>query len=151
MKNSILIDLDGVLVNSYSTTGSVPIEEFDADAFNAKIPNFPMNGVIHDLLIDFEAAGRKLIFLTARQELMRPNTEAWLSRYGWSMYPLIMRDAGDMRDDVLYKLGQYRTKIRPIYGDDIAFIIDDKPEIVKAFWDAERVPGMCFVGGMRSD
>lgn len=148
MRNTIIVDLDGVLVNSYSDQTYCPIEVFDADAFNQAIPDFPMNGVIHDLLIDFEAMGRTLIFLTSRREDMRDNTEAWLSRYGWNKYPLIMRPEGDMREDALYKISRYRSEIRPIHGGDIAFVIDDRQDIVDAFWDELGIPGFCFLGGM---
>ena len=145
MNKAALIDLDGCLVNSLWSQTYVPIAEFDAEAFNERIPDFPLNTLIHNLLISLEESGYNLYFLTARQKFMYPNTKEWLQKLGWGDVPLVMRPEGDIRPDVEYKLDTYR-KMKD-YGVRAEFIIDDKMEIIQAFWEQEKIPGFCFVGG----
>lgn len=151
MRSTILVDLDGCLVNSYSRTPHVSTEEFStrmAQRFNDKILNYPLNKPIHDFLVAFEASNYRIIFLTARQEFMRANTKAWLSRYGWAKYHLVMRPPEDVREDSVYKVGRYQDVLKDVFGKDVAFIIDDQPAVIDAFWEQERIPGFCFKGGM---
>jgi len=73
--------------------------------------------------------GVKVIFLSGRDSVCRPETEAWLARFGLSGYPLFMRPEGDQRKDVIIKQEIYEREIKEKYF--VEAVIDDRLSVCR--------------------
>lgn len=73
----------------------------------------------------------QIIFLSGRDEVCRPETEAWLSKAGFSSgeFKLYMRPEGDNRRDSVVKLELFDRYIR--YNYDVQFVLDDRDQVVE--------------------
>lgn len=84
-----------------------------------------------DKLLAHEAAGNKIILVSARPDNYREQTEAWLERAfkGYKLdTALIMRNAGDKRDDTEVKSDIYEKYLKNL---NITKVIDDRPAVIR--------------------
>ena len=76
-------------------------------------------------------AGKKIILASGRPERTRVATEEWLQRNGVAYDDLFMRPDNDHRADTILKSQMLDAILAD--GDDISFVIDDRPTVV-AMW-----------------
>lgn len=119
---AIIVDLDGTL--ALHNRHPFAIEKCETDQ-----PNQPVLNAIKAL----SQFGYRLIFLTGREEVFRPQTDKWLKNTchvdlfaPW--YMLYMRPTGDNRKDSLVKEEILRNEILPNYY--VEFALDDRQQVV---------------------
>lgn len=133
-QKAIICDIDGTLALMGDR------DPFDWPRVGEDAVNTPVAGLL-ELIESFEslcldrAVSRvnepQVIFLSARDEVCRPETEAWLSAAGFSTAwrKLYMRPEGDNRRDSIVKLELFDRYIRPNY--DVQFVLDDRDQVVE--------------------
>jgi hypothetical protein len=80
--------------------------------------------------------GRAVLVVTARDERWREVTETWLQAHPIPHTELLMRPAGDRREDPAVK-GDILADLRTRY--DVQMAVDDRPSVVK-FWKTNAIP-----------
>jgi predicted kinase len=71
----------------------------------------------------------RIILLSGRDEVCRPETEVWLTRHAVRYEALYMRPAGDVRKDSLVKRELFDQHIRGQFN--VAFVLDDRDQVVR--------------------
>lgn len=125
----VVFDLDGTLAdNSHRIPNPLP-ENFDWDATAPLAVNDKPIMRMLEQLMEHHRAGRRIIYLTGREESSRPYTEEWLRRHG--LYDvsemLIMRPTGDRRPASDFKAEAMRRYCHPhyvhaVYDDDLSVV-----------------------------
>lgn len=130
----ILCDIDGTLALMGDR------EPYDWHRVGEDAVNRPVADLL-ELIENFEALcldravsrvnEPQVIFLSGRDEVCRPETEAWLSKAGFSSgeRKLFMRPQGDNRRDSVVKLELFDQHIRHNY--DVLFVLDDRDQVVE--------------------
>jgi predicted kinase len=86
-----------------------------------------------------EDCGYKIVVMSGRDAVCRPETEAWLKSRGIPYDVLIMRPAGDQRKDSIVKLELFQEHVAPAYA--VHGVFDDRDQVV-AMWRRIGLP--CF-------
>lgn len=133
---AIVFDMDGVLSDAAGRQHYIEYPFPDWEAF------FDACG--DDQLIDEVARlleviddGHRIVLLTARPMRVRPQTLAWLERYGLRWDLLVMREFGDYMAARVFKRRSAR-ELRD-YGFDLRLAFEDDPRNVSMFHE-EGVP-----------
>ncbi len=130
----VICDLDGTLCDIEHRLKYVQVsegEKKDWKSFFRDIPNDTVRTDILDKLMDFEQRGNKIIFVSARPDTYRRETEAWLEKVlgGYSLHTaLIMRSSRDTRDDTEVKSDIYEKYLRHL---SITKVFDDRPKVIR--------------------
>lgn len=125
---TVIFDIDGVLADNsnfkswYDEDGDFVASEFAKDISSMKVNDWAT------YLIDDIA--ENIVIITARREAFRKETEKWLKKKG-ICYDYIHFNTG--KDHVKHKLDS-----AALY-DDVLFIVEDSPELVKAYREAGYV------------
>lgn len=128
----ILCDLDGTLADITHRLHYAKGETKDWHKFFEEIPNDTLRDSTLDLILDYEKKGHEIIFVSARPDTYRWQTEAWLEKVlkGYPIHKtLIMRKASDTRDDTEVKQQMYDTYFKEKYP--IEAVIDDRPKVIR--------------------
>jgi predicted kinase len=121
---AILVDIDGTVA---LIDGRSP---YDWSRVGSDVPNQPVIEAVRAM----HAAGNAIVFCTGRDEICRPETEAWLDLYVDVPYEgLFMRPAGDSRKDAVVKREFFETEISNRWR--IAGVFDDRRQVVR-MWRA---------------
>lgn len=72
--------------------------------------------------------GIRIILVSGRDGVCRPETEEWLKKMGVDYDHLFMREAGDMRKDSIVKAEIYEREIKDKFN--IEFVLDDRQQVV---------------------
>lgn len=131
-KGLILCDLDGTLCDIKHRLHFVKGETKNWKAFFKAMPDDELRLDTVDKLLTFEEMGHEIIFVSARPETYRQETEAWLEKKmkGYPLHKtLIMRNSKDMRDDVEVKEQFYDKFFKGKYP--IEAVIDDRPKVIR--------------------
>lgn len=139
-KGFILCDLDGTLCDITHRLQYAKGETKDWAKFFSEIPNDSIRNDTVEMLLKYEDAGHEIIFVSARPDTYREQTEAWLekSMRGYKLHKtLIMRKSSDTRDDVEVKQQMYDLYFKDKYP--IETVIDDRPKVIR-MWQANNVP-----------
>ena len=127
----VVCDLDGTLCNIDHRLHFVQSEPKDWKSFFAGISNDTVRVDVLDKLLQDEEEGCKIIFVSARPEDYREQTEIWLER-AFKGYPLetalIMREAGDKRPDTEVKSDIYEKYLKQL---DVVRVYDDRPCVIR--------------------
>lgn len=119
MKNTVVFDLDGTLADGSHRIHLLPKKEdippIDDirhnrvwDAFNLACgDDRPISDNIQ--LLRSLSRSFRIVILTGRDEIARPQTEQWLKKHGAVPSFLIMRGSNDSRPDTEYKEEQLRS------------------------------------------
>ncbi|WP_442935118.1 phosphatase domain-containing protein [Micromonospora sp. CPCC 206061] len=92
------------------------------------------NPAIVELAQTIAAAGRhRIIVMSARDSVCRPETEEWLEDHNIPFDDLHMRAPRDNRKDAIVKQELYRQHIEGRY--DVAFVVDDRNQVVRMWRD----------------
>lgn len=122
MNRAIICDLDGTLVCNPFWDGS--LEHFYANIFDGFTVEWCQ------ILLESLAKHVKILFITARDEKCRHQTEHQLNTWFDFKYELYMRKSGDLRDDFVIKQ-EYLNILKDKYR--ILCCIDDNPKNCEMF------------------
>lgn len=138
--NYVLCDLDGTLCDLSARRHYVREAPKNWKKFFEEIPNDTLR---EDVLADVEATlasvrdqGKRayLVLVSARPENYKKVTEEWLARNDVDYFTLIMRRAGDSREDSIVK----REILNKYFKDKskIIKVFDDRPRVIR-MWREE--------------
>jgi predicted kinase len=117
---AILVDIDGTVA---LIDGRSP---YDWSRVGSDVPNQPVIEAVRAM----HAAGNAIVFCSGRDEVCRPETEAWLDLYVGVPYEgLFMRPEGDSRKDAVVKRKFFETEISNRWR--IAGVFDDRRQVVR--------------------
>jgi predicted kinase len=132
----VLCDLDGTIADIRHRLPLVRVPEGqpkDWKGFFAAIPADTVREDVRALLEAHRAAGRTIIFVSARPDTYKTETLDWLARHDLAHYTLLMRRGGDKRSDEIVKqemLDQHFPDRAVIHE-----VIDDRPRVLR-MWSA---------------
>lgn len=120
LPDAIICDLDGTiaLIGDRSP--------YDAAKCEIDQVNEPVRSIL-------DTSGKKIIFLSGRDDQFKPQTLAWLSKYNIYFDELHMRRSGDTRKDSIIKQEMYEQIILNKYN--VAFVLDDRDQVVRLWRD----------------
>lgn len=130
-EQAIICDLDGTLCDISHRLDFVSKEPKDWKGFFGAIPEDTIRKNVNEkinniLLRDMKI---KLIFVSARPETYRDDTEGWLSiNYPYNYDALIMREAHDKRPDTEVKSDIYEKYLKNL---NIIKVFDDRPSVIR--------------------
>jgi predicted kinase len=127
----VLCDLDGTLCEITHRLHYASGETKDWKKFFEGIPRDKLRHDTLQTILQASARGNKIFFVSARPEDYRGLTEAWLKDNlpkDFAYEALIMRRAGDTRQDTLVKQQMYDTYFK---NYPIEFVIDDRPSVIE--------------------
>lgn len=137
----IICDLDGTLcdithrLHYVKNKDNNPEFKKDWKGFFNGIEGDTPRKIVVDKLIEEYNNGRNIIYVSARPETYRKETEAWLTKHNLTFaWTLIMRPANDKRDDTEVKkdiLNKYFPNRKAI-----SLVIDDRPSVIR-MWEKE--------------
>lgn len=127
---AILVDLDG--------TAALMGDRGPYDW--ARVGDDAVNEPVREAVLAMLARGHKVVFLSGRDEVCRPDTEKWLTRHfpetatlaalhGPDVSELFMRPAGDQRKDSIVKAELFDQHIRDQYR--VVSVFDDRDQVVR--------------------
>ena len=128
----VAFDLDGTLANIDHRLHHVKNKPKCWVKFNEGIKDDLPNLLVVEVLKSLRASGHDIIFMSARQESCREETEKWLVKNGISAEnPLLlyMRDDKDYREDSLVK-EEMLEQVRLDFGKWPDMMFDDRPRVV---------------------
>lgn len=149
-KGFVICDLDGTLcdishrlhyvkpgklveISSMKDGSMEPGFKKDWRGFFAGIPDDKVRTEVLDMLLKYEGMGHEIILVSARPDDHREATEVWLKK-AFKGYPLaktlIMRRAGDSRDDTIVKQEIYDNYFKK-HDYPILCVIDDRPSVIR--------------------
>lgn len=134
--HAVVFDIDGVLSDAAGRQHYIERGRRDWAAFFEACGDDPVIEEVARLLelLDQHLA---VVLVTGRPLRVRPQTVAWLDRYGLRWDLLVMRDRGDYDQVTAYKRGVVRQLRR--YGFDLRLALEDDPAN-HAMFVAEGVP-----------
>lgn len=138
--SAIIIDLDGTLCDVSHRVHFVKAEPPNWPAFfDACVDDTPSPAVAA-LCRMARCSSYLIVYVSGRPETHRAQTEAWLEQYGLRGYALLlMRAAGDYRQDAIVKRELYETHVAGRY--DVEFCVDDRDQVVRMWRDLGLI---CF-------
>ncbi|NUN64735.1 AAA family ATPase [Pseudanabaena biceps] len=116
----IICDLDGTLALIGDRS------PYDAAKCEIDQVNEPVRSIL-------ETSGKKVIFLSGRDDQFKPQTLAWLSKHNISFEELHMRKSGDVRKDSIVKKEMYEQFILDKWN--VSFVLDDRDQVVRVWRD----------------
>ncbi|WP_328461878.1 AAA family ATPase [Actinoplanes sp. NBC_00393] len=124
LPEAVLVDIDGTVA---LMTGRSP---YDWGRVGEDEPNPAVITAVRAM----HAAGHAIVFCSGRDEVCRPETEAWLDLFvGVPYEALFMRSAGDSRKDSIVKREIFEQEVRDRWR--IVGVFDDRQQVVR-MWRA---------------
>jgi predicted kinase len=125
----ILVDIDGTLAHMNGKRSpydwhKVGVDDLDEIVSN-EVKHYWNRG--HNNVMD-ETTEPKIIILSGRDGICRPETEEWLAKHSIQYDKLLMREAGDSRKDNIVKREIFENEIRNNYR--VLFVLDDRNQVV---------------------
>ncbi|MGV1079755.1 MAG: AAA family ATPase [Candidatus Nanopelagicales bacterium] len=89
-----------------------------------------------DILASLVGDGRRVVFMSGRNESVRQATREWIDQHVMSVLPdadyeLYMRPSGDVRNDYIVKAELFEAYVRGRYN--VACVLDDRARVVKVW------------------
>jgi len=128
----VLCDIDGTIADISHRLHYVKDGNKDWKNFFAEIGEDSLRVETLNKLEEYYWQGFEIIFVTARPEDYRRQTEEWLKQ---NVYPeiewltVIMRRSGDSRDDAIVKREMYEKYFKDKY--EIEAVFDDRPKVIR--------------------
>ncbi len=132
----VVFDIDGVLSDAVGRQHFIEQGRGDWNSFFEACGDDPVIDEIERLL-ELLAPDLQIVLLTGRPLRVRPQTLAWLERYGLRWDLLIMRDWGDYSYVTEYKKGVVDELLDK--GFEILLALEDDPKN-HAMYVAEGIP-----------
>ncbi len=133
---AIVFDMDGVLSDAAGRQHYIDYPFPDWEAFFDACGDDQLIDEVARLL-DVIDQDHRIVLLTARPMRVRPQTLAWLERYGLRWDLLVMREFGDYMAARVFK--RRSTQELREYGFDLRLAFEDDPRNV-AMFHGEDVP-----------
>jgi len=133
---AIVFDMDGVLSDAAGRQHYIEYPFPDWESFFEACGEDALIAEVARLL-DVISTDHRIIMLTARPLRVRPQTVAWLQRYGLRWDLLVMREFGDYMAARIFKKRSVE-ELRE-FGFDLRLAFEDDPRNV-AMFHAESVP-----------
>lgn len=126
----VICDLDGTLCNIEHRLKYARGEQKDWGKFFAGIPEDTLRQDVVDQLVNTSLEhGARILYVSARPEKYRKDTEDWFEKNGVvGHYMLIMRPDNDSRDDTIVKAEIYDKYLKNL---DIVAVFDDRPKVIR--------------------
>jgi hypothetical protein len=129
----VLLDADGTVCIH---NGRSP---FEFEKCGEDLPNYPLVDIAKMFC---ERDDMKVIVLSGRPDTYREHTANWFNAYGIRFDDLLMRKAGDMRNDAIVKREIYEAEIKDKYS--VYAVFDDRKRVVENLWVQEGLPVFAF-------
>lgn len=98
-----------------------------------------------EMLTCFRHCDYRVIAITAVPSIYRPTTEAWLAKHPRIIFDeILMNPRINWEPSAALKLGMVRDRFGGDFAQHILMIIDDHPEVVKAFSEAGVTAMQCW-------
>jgi len=123
----IICDLDGTLCDIEHRRHFVSQTPKDWKGFFGGIPDDTIREEVAEMV-----RGKNVIFVSARPENYRTQTEEWLLRHGF-INLLLMREVNDKRSDIEVKEEIYNKYLKNL---KITKVIDDRPSVIR-MWQSK--------------
>lgn len=118
---AIIVDIDGTLAHMNRGRGPFEWDKVEQDKLDEEVA-----AIVKAL----EYTGEwKIVVLSGRDGICRPQTERWLARHGIQYSDFFMRAEGDLRKDSIIKSEIFWRDIAPKY--DVKMVIDDRPQVTR--------------------
>lgn len=125
LPRAVLFDVDGTLALRDESDPNVR-KFYHWERVGEDLPN----AAVVELAQIIERAGQhRIIVMSGRDAVCRPETEEWLHRHKVPFHALFMRPHKDNRQDAVVKAELYRTLVEPFYT--VSFVVDDRDSVVK--------------------
>jgi len=112
MANIILCDIDGTVANNDHRQHFLEGKK-DWDGFFSELVNDLPIQIIIDKVIQEQASGKEIVFLTGRPERYRYSTTLWLKEHFVFESKLLMRNDGDQRNKLKIKKEIFENNFHP--------------------------------------
>lgn len=130
-KGIVLCDIDGTIADVTHRLHHVKKEPKDWKSFfEALEGDAPRTDVLFRLW-ELEDQGYDVMFVTARPEDYRSETETWLqlvAKVGWRHFTMVMRRSGDKRPDTEVKQEMYDKYFKHY---NVVKVFDDRPRVIE--------------------
>ena len=130
MANFILCDIDGTIADNSHRQHFLEGKK-DWDGFFSELVNDLPIQIIIDKVIQEQANGKEIVFLTGRPERYRYSTTLWLKEYFNFEFKLLMRKDGDRRNKLEIKKEIFEKNFKP---DDIYCVFENDYDLIK-MWE----------------
>ena len=127
MANIILCDIDGTVANNDHRQHFLEGKK-DWDGFFSELVNDLPIQIIIDKVIQEQASGKEIVFLTGRPERYRYSTTLWLKEHFVFESKLLMRNDGDQRNKLKIKKEIFENNFHP---DEIFCVFENDKELIK--------------------
>ena len=134
MKNIILCDIDGTVANNDHRQHFLE-DKKDWDGFFSELVNDQPIQIIIDKVIQEQASGKEIVFLTGRPERYRYSTMLWLKEFFNFEFRLLMREDDDQSNKVIVKDRIFRENFN---HDEIYCVIDNDQKLLE-MWREKKL------------
>jgi predicted kinase len=122
--DAIVFDIDGTLAHMHNRS------PFEWD----KVGQDSAHEVVKDMLLGYMDRGYKIVLLSGRDGVCKPETETWLDENITPSYDdFFIRTKGDMRKDYIIKEEIFWDAIAPNYN--VKAVVDDRPVVCRMWMD----------------
>lgn len=127
MANIILCDIDGTVANNDHRQHFLEGKK-DWDGFFSELVNDLPIQIIIDKVIQEQANGKEIVFLTGRPERYRYSTTLWLKEHFDFEFKLLMRNDGDQRNKLEIKKEIFKKNFK---SDEVYCVFENDYELIK--------------------
>lgn len=115
---AVLVDIDGTLAHMV-----------DRGPFEwTRVGEDERDDIVHELVVGAKATGYRIIVMSGRDAVCRPETEAWLKIHDIEYDALHMRPEGSTITDSIVKAALFDEHVRGKYN--VAYVLDDRNQVV---------------------
>ena len=135
MRNIVIVDIDGTVADCTHRQHFVQnVQKKDWKGFFSQLYlDTPRKDVYEDACEVARENDAEIVFVSARPEDYREETEAWLKKNKMDYIALVMRRKGDSRPDTDVKRDIYNRYLKQY---DVVKVFDDRPAVIR-MWEAE--------------
>lgn len=124
LPKAVIFDLDGTLAHMNGKRGPFEWDKVALDDPSWNVVNHAM---------DLQNRGIKIVVTSGRDEVCRDLSAEWLKRLGLRVDKLVMRKAGDQRNDADVKEELFYEHVVPFYN--VVYCVDDRDRVVQRWRD----------------
>lgn len=122
LPKTVVVDIDGTLAHKSLDKGSRGWYDWN------RVGEDSLDVVVGNMVDLYIKDGYKIVLLSGRDAICRPETEAWCNKYGIEYDVLIMRPKGDQRKDSIVKEELFWQFIAPKCS--VELMVDDRQQVV---------------------
>lgn len=123
--NALLVDIDGTLAHNTGGRGFFDWHRVGEDSLDDTVAMVVRH--LSTKMID-DSHYMRVIVMSGRDEVCRPQTEAWLEKHNINYDKLLMRPLNDNRKDSIVKMELFDNHVRDNYN--VMLVLDDRNQVV---------------------